>query len=300
MPDPELDPNFKSIQKAATIALVAGAALMLLKLTIFWLTNSVAVLTDALESVINIVAATIMLYTIWYSNRPADREHPYGHGKIEFLAVGLEGWLILMAAVVIAVEAIQRLIAGEAPQRLGVGIGLLGAVGVLDAILAAYVWRAGRRYNSAPLVADGKHLVTDVASTAGVIVGLLIVQWTGKAWVDPIVAMIMASLILYASWRLLWQSFHGLMDHSDPEDQKAINDILRDEMTAGHIRGYHKVRHRHAGSFHWVEMHLEVDPNLSIREGHLLASRIEHRIEKHLGQANATAHIEPFGDPPPR
>ncbi|MFW6059307.1 MAG: cation diffusion facilitator family transporter, partial [Phycisphaeraceae bacterium] len=293
MPEPDRDPNLPVVKRTAQYALLAGIIIALLKFGVFWLTNSVAVLSDALESIINITAAGVMLYTIHYSNRPADREHPYGHGKIEFLAVGLEGWLILLAAVVIAFEAIRRLF--TAPElNLDTGIWLLAGVGVLDGILAAYVWRAGRRYQNAVLQADGKHLITDVASTAGVVVGLVLVQWTGWQRLDSFVAIVMAALILAASWRLLWQSFHGLMDHADPEDDRAIIDILNDEVRAGQIHGYHKVRHRHTGPFHWVDMHLQVDGDMTVTDGHELASRIEGRIEQRLGRANATAHLEPY------
>ncbi len=294
MPEPQADPNLPFVKRAAAWALGAGVVIALLKFSVFLLTNSVAVLSDALESLINIAAAAMVLYTIHYSNQPADREHPYGHGKIEFLAVGLEGWLILLAGVVIGYEAIKRLFFSAPELKLGFGLWFLGGVGILMAILGGYIWWKGRKYHNAPLLADGKHLLTDVVSTAGVLGGLVLARWTGWDWLDPIVAIIMASLILAASWRLLWQSFHGLMDSTDPEDERAIVKILDDEVTRGHIHGYHKVRHRHTGPFHWVDMHLQVDGDMSITQGHDLASRIEGRIEQCLGRANATAHLEPY------
>ncbi|MEX0744797.1 MAG: cation diffusion facilitator family transporter [Phycisphaeraceae bacterium] len=277
----------------ARIALVAGLGITALKLSIFWLTHSVAVLSDALESIINVVAAGIMLYSIWYSARPADREHPYGHGKIEFMAVGMEGWLILVAGVLIAVEAVRRLFTPVELQRLEMGMWLLAGMTMLNATLAVYVWRAGVRLGHQVLVADGKHLMTDVASTGGVFVGLLLVHWTGYRQLDSLVAVGLAGAIMYTSWRLLWQSFHGLMDSTTQRESSAITDILNDEVARGQIVGYHKVRHRKSGAFHWVDMHLHVDGDLSVREGHELASRIEHRIELALGRANATAHLEP-------
>ena len=293
MPDPQADPHLAAVKRIALHALIAGIVIALLKFGVFWMTNSVAVLSDALESLINIAAAGFMLYSLWYSNRPADREHPYGHGKIEFLAIGLEGWLILLAGLVIGVEAVRRLIVG-AELNLNAGIWVLGVVGLLDFGLAAYVWRAGRKYQNDVLRADGKHLATDVASTAGVIGGLVLVRWTGYQWLDPVVAIVMASLILFVSWHMLWQSFHGLMDHSDPKDEAAIKALLDDEVRAGAIHGYHKVRHRHTGPFHWVDMHLQVDGEMTISDGHELASRIEGRVEETLGRANATAHLEPY------
>lgn len=294
MPEPQADPNLAAVRRTALYALIAGAALVLLKFLIFAITNSVAVLGDGLESLINVAAAGFMLYTIWYSNRPADREHPYGHGKIEFMAVGLEGWLILIAGVVIAFEAVRRLFVGVELTHLGAGLWLLGIVALLDAALAGYVWRAGRKYDNAVLDADAKHLFADVASTFAVFLGLGLVRWTDQHWLDPIVAVIVAAVILTVSWRLLWHSFHGLMDRSDPGDQSAIRRILDDEVAQGRIRGYHKVRHRHTGAFRWVDMHLHLDGELTIAEGHEIASAIEGRIERELGRTNATAHLEPY------
>ncbi len=287
----------------AMLALGAGVAITALKFAIFGLTDSAAVLSDALESIINLLAAGVMIYCLWLSNRPADRDHPYGHGKIEFLAVGFEGWLILAAGVAIASEAVRRWLAGVEPRRLDLGMGLSLVVAGLSAALAAYVWRAGRKYDNSVLLADGKHLLTDVASTVGVVIGLGLVKWTGWAWLDPLVALLMAGLILKTSWKLLWQSVDGLMDRAVPADDAVIRQVLDEEVRAGAIRGYHKVRHRHTGSFHWVDMHLQFDAGMSVRESHAVASRIENRIEQRLGPADATAHIEPYelpgeGEPP--
>lgn len=294
MPEPDADPNGVIIQRVALHAILAGVIITALKFGVFWLTNSVAVLSDALESIINIVAAGVMFYSLWLSNRPADKEHPYGHGKAEFLAVGMEGWLILFAGLLIAIEAVRRFFAGTKPSHLTAGLWMLLGIGLLVAALAGYVWWAGRKYKSEPLLADGKHLMADAASTAGVLLGLLLVRWTGWQWLDPVVAILVAALCLCLSWRLLWRSIHGLMDASDPEDDKTIRAILEDEKQAGQILGYHKVRHRHNGTFHWVDMHLHVDRAMSVADSHALASKIECRIEAELGRANATAHVEPY------
>jgi len=255
----------------------------------------VAVLSDALESLINIAAAGMMLYAIWLSNQPADTEHPYGHGKVEFLAVGLEVWLILTAGVLIAYEAIKRLIWPREVLQIGLGIVLLAGVGVLTGLLAWYVLRAGKRYDNATLIADGKHLLTDAISTAAVFLGLLLVRWTQQIRLDPLIAIAVAGLILFMSWRLLGQSVSGLMDRQCPKDDRLIRDLLNEEIRSGAIVGYHKLRHRHNGAFHWVDMHLQMDRTLSIAQGHKHASRIEGRIEQLLGQADATAHLEPDG-----
>lgn len=293
MPEPQPHPDLPQIRRVALHALSAGIVITAIKFGIFFLTNSAAVLSDAFESIINIVAAGFMLYSIWLANRPADRLHPYGHGKIEFMAVGLEGWLILLAGVVIAFEAARRLWRGVQPVQLEAGIILISIVAALTVALAWYVIHAGKRFDSDILRADGRHLMTDAASTLGVLIGLILVRVTGLWWLDPLIAIVLAAAILFTSWRLLWHSIHGLMDKVDPKDDAAIRRILDEEVTAGAIRSYHKVRHRHSGPFHWVDMHLQIDGDLTIREGHALASRIEGRIESELGQANATAHVEP-------
>jgi len=293
MPDPQPSPDAPRIRRVARDVLAAGIGLMALKFGVFWLTNSVAVLTDALESIINVVAAGFMLYSLWLSQRPADPGHPYGHGKAEFLAVGFEGAMIFMAALVIGVEAVRRLVADTQPQRLTEGIAALAGVAALQGGLAAWLGRAGRRLNNDVLRADARHLATDVFSTAAVVAGLGLVHWTGLPWLDPLVAMIVAALILWASWRLLGASIDGLMDRSDPEDDATIRQVLDTAVEQEEIRGYHKVRHRHQGPFHWVDMHLQVAPDLNVAESHEPASRIERRIETALGEANATAHVEP-------
>lgn len=296
MPDPQTHPQFAQIRRVARIALLAGVAITTLKFTAFALTDSAVVLTDAIESIINIVAAGFMLYSVWLSNRPADRDHPYGHGKVEYMAVGLEGWMILVAGLVIVYEAVRRFIRPSERLNVELGMYLLIPIAIASAVLAAYVWRAGRRYDSPTLVADGKHLATDACSTLGGIAALFLVHITGKAWIDPLASLVMAAIILYTSWRLLWQSSAGLMDRIDPADDQAIRKTLDDEVRTGAIRGYHKVRHRRSGNFLWVDMHLLVDPALSVVQGHEIASRIEHRIEEQMGRANATAHVEPMDE----
>ncbi|MEX0884881.1 MAG: cation diffusion facilitator family transporter [Phycisphaeraceae bacterium] len=296
MPEPDANPDADRVLVVARWALVAGVGITLVKFLIFAMTNSIAVLTDAFESIINIAAAGVMLYSVWYANRPADRRHHYGHGKIEFMAVGLEGWLILLAAGFIAVEGVRRIFTGPELERLTVGSWLLGGVAIASGLLAGYIWRAGVRYGNDVLIADGKHLATDVVSTLGVIVGLLLVRWTGYNRLDAVIAILLAIVILATSWRLLWHSFHGLMDRSEPEDESAVRAILDGAVAADRIAGYHKLRQRRSGGFHWVDVHLHVPGDMTVRESHALASEIEHAIELRLGRANATAHVEPAED----
>ena len=270
----------------------------LLKFAVYVLTDSAAVLSDALESVINVGAAAMMLYSIWLSNRPADRNHPYGHGKVEFMVAGLEGGMIVLAGMVIVVEAIGRLTGGRTlnADKLDVGLWCVAGISVLTLLLAVYVLSAGRRHKSLTLVADGKHLFTDFVSTLGVTIGLVVVKLTGMLWLDSVVALVVAVGIFWTGRKLVREAIDGLMDRSDPTEEALIRQILDREQADGAIRAYHKVRHRHSGAFHWVDMHLQVDPDMSVATAHDLASRIEHDIEESL-PGDATAHIEPVADP---
>lgn len=293
MPEPQADPQFSQVQSVGRRVLWAGVAITALKFAVFGLTQSVAVLSDALESIINVAAAGVMLYSIHISNQPADRSHPYGHGKAESLAVGFEGGLVLLAALVIAFEAVKRFFNLEPLPRLDLGLAMLGGVTLLTLGLAVYTMWMGRRYQNDPLRADGKHLLTDFASTAGVLCGLGVVRLTGWQWLDPVVALAMAAVILWTGGRLLAQAIDGLMDRVDPKDDQMIRDLLNHEIASGVIQGYHKLRHRHSGTFHWVDVHLQVRGDMTVRASHAVASRIEHAIEEALEKANVTAHIEP-------
>ena len=300
MPDPTPDPVTPRVQRVGAVALGAGIGITGLKLFIYFMTASVAVLSDALESIVNIIAAGTMLYAVWLSDRPADPEHPYGHGRAQTLAVGVEGWLILFAGMVIAVEAVGRLLRPEPVQRLDAAVWWIGGVSVLTLLLGLYVHQRGKALHSEPLQADGRHLLVDAVSTVVVLVGLSLVRVTGWGWLDPALAVTVAVLVIATSWQLLWRTFQNLMDRADPEDDRVIREILDEEIRSRAIHGYHKVRHRHTGRFHWVDLHLQVEPDWSVTQGHETATRIEHRIETALGAANATAHVEPSDEKLPR
>ncbi len=295
MPEPTPDPAWPHTRRVATHALLAGVFFFLSKLAVYALSGSAAVLSDALESTVNVAAAAAMLYTLWLSNRPPDESHPYGHGKAEFIAVALEGSMILLAGVLIILTAVKRLLAPPPLLHLDAAILALAAISLLSGLLGYYVLRQGRRHDAMVLVADGKHLLTDLATTLAVILGLVLVRLTGLLWLDPLLALSVAAFILYTGWRLLRESAAGLMDESDPDDIARISAILDDERAQGAIHGHHKLRARHTGAFHWIDFHIQVNPALTVAQAHDLASRIEHRIEQAFppDSANATAHIEP-------
>ena len=309
MPEPQGHPHANLLRRVARLTVLCGVIITGIKFGAFAMTNSVAVLSDALESIVNVVAAALMAYTIGVTNRPADAEHPYGHGKAQFMSIGFEGGAIGAAGLIIVIEAIGRLIHPpvEDLPRLGAGMIALVVVAVMTAMLAAYLNHHANKYNESAFRADARHLMTDVISTGGVVVGLLVVQTTGWQWVDPAVALVVACAILFMGGQLLRESLHGLMDRIDFEDDTKIRGILDQHVKAGAILGYHKVRHRHSGRFHWVDLHIQVGGDMTVRQSHGLATRIEHQIEQALVEANATAHVEPpehvteanlFEDPP--
>jgi len=280
----------------ARTALIGGVIVMAVKLAVFLTTNSAAVLGDALESLVNIAASAMALFSVWYAARPADREHPYGHGKIEFITAAGEGAAIIVSGLVVAAESVRRMIKGAEIDAPGVGVGFLAVIAVGLAGLGWYVHRRGRALDSTALAADGRHLFADAVTTIAVAGSLAVVALTGWMWFDAVAAVVLCAWIAWTGASIIRRAVHGLLDRIDPEDDADIRAILDEEVAAGRIASYEKVRHRHHGADHWVDMHLRFDPTMPVQQAHDTASAIEHRIEQHLGRATATAHIEP--EPP--
>ena len=285
--------------RAATLALVVGGLLMGVKFAAYFLTGSAAIFSDALESIVNVAAASFALYALYYAHQPADEAHPYGHGKIEFLSAGFEGGMILLAALGAAAKAVDSFIRRPplADVRLDIALMLMAAALVGNGLMGGYLVRTGRRQNSITLVADGKHLLSDAVTSVVAVAGLLVVKLTGHWWADPVAALIVSAYIGREGLRLVNQSFGGLMDRQDAEDEVLLRRILDAHTgvdgTEPRICGYHKLRHRHSGRYHWVDFHIQVPSSLDVGRGHEIASRIEFEIEQALGEGNATAHIEP-------
>lgn len=293
MPDPQPHPQFHRVRRTALIALLAGLALTAMKFGVFLLTDSAAVLSDALESIINVVAAAMALWAVTLANKPPDKTHPYGHGKIEFVSASVEGGMILAAAAAIGFEAIRRLVVGGEVHQINLATLLTAGIAIITALLAWYVGQSGKRYDSSALRADAKHLRTDVITTLGVTAGLIVVSLTGVVWIDAAVALLLGAGIAFTGIRLIRESLAGLLDEADLKDTSTLQALLNEEIKAGRISGYHKLRLRHQGRFHWIDLHLQVDPDLSVEQSHNLASDIEHRLEQLMAPANATAHVEP-------
>jgi cation diffusion facilitator family transporter len=257
------------------------------------------VFSDAMEGIVNVAAASFALYSIYLAHQPADANHPYGHGKVEFLSGGFEGGMILLAAVVATVKAADDLLRGThlPASRLDWGIALMALTLPVNGLLGWHLIRIGRRRGSHALAADGHHLLTDAITSVAAVAALVIVRLTGWRYADPIAAFAVSLYIARTGLRLLRQSIAGLMDCQDVEDEALLRQILDAHLgPAGKdpaICGYHKLRHRHSGRYHWVDFHITVPADWTIDRGHQVASAIEYEIEQALGEGNATAHVEP-------
>ena len=284
---------------AAIASIVISALLMGLKFFAYYLTGSAAVFSDALESIVNVLAASFAAYSLFLAHQPADRQHPYGHGKIEFVSAGFEGGMILLAALVIVAQALLEIARPGGPRLLNLNVGLLLTVisGAVNAAMGLYLVRAGRKRGSMTLEGDGRHLLTDAITSAAVLVGLILVKLTGWSYADPLAALVVALFIVRSGYSLLRRSAAGLMDEQDVLDDNLLRRILDshcgDSGKPPRICSYHKLRHRHSGRYHWVDFHIMVPAEWDVRHGHEVASALEYEIEQALGEANATAHVEP-------
>ncbi|MGD8313999.1 MAG: cation diffusion facilitator family transporter [Syntrophobacterales bacterium] len=283
--------------RAMILAISIGSLLMTVKFIAYFLTDSTAILSDALESIINVVASGFALYSIYVSNRPPDASHPYGHGKIEYFSVGFEGALIILAAVAILYKAIPAFIIERPLAQLNVGIILLLSTSAVNLVLGLFLIRTGRKTRSAPLEADGKHLLTDVYTSVVVIVGLLLVRLTGWHWLDPLAACLVAINIIFTGWHLVKEAYGRLMDEADPELLERIVEILNENRRPDWI-DVHELRTRHYGDKVHVDFHLVVPRRFGLPEAHVEAEEIEKMILDTLDEvAEVIVHVDPCEDP---
>lgn len=287
--------------RAALMSIAVGCGLMAIKFVAYFITGSAAIFSDAFESIVNVLASGFAFYSLRLAHRPADREHPYGHGKIEFMSAGFEGGLILIAALVIAVKTLDTLLFHQIQvEDLGLGLALVALAMLVNGAVGLYLIGIGRKHRSMTLEADGKHLLSDAVTSVAALAALLIIKLTGWIYADPIAALLIAVYIASLGVGLLRRSAAGLMDEQDMDDTRLLEGIL--DAHAGpsgsepRICSYHKLRHRHAGRYHWVDFHLVIPAEMRIEQGHDIASRIEFEIEQSLGDADATAHVEPCTD----
>ncbi|GMU35522.1 MAG: cation transporter [Planctomycetia bacterium] len=287
--------------RAAAASVCVGVVLLALKFAAYLLTGSAAIFSDALESIVNVLASAFTLYAVRLAHQPADEEHPYGHGKVEFMSAGFEGGLILIAALVIAFKSLDVLLFSPMKvEQIGIGLGLVTVAMTANGAVGVYLIRLGRSNGSMALEASGKHLLTDAITSVTVLVALVVIKFTGWTYADPIVALVMAAYIARMGVSLLRRAAAGILDEQDPTDARKLERIMTSHVgPAGReprICSFHKLRHRHAGRYHWVDFHAVVPARLNVEQGHTIASAIEYEIEQKLGHANATGHIEPCVD----
>lgn len=275
------------------LSIAAALVTMAMKSLAYWLTGSVGLLSDALESLVNLVAAATALLCIWFASRPVDSSHTYGHEKAEYFSSGLEGMLILVAAGSIAWYAFLRLIQPQPLEELGPALAVSLAAALINFGVAQILLRAGRRTHSIVLEADGQHLMTDVWTSIGVVAGLGVVGFTGWLALDPIIALAVAANITWTSFGLIVRSFHGLMDHSLPKSEQ---DIIRTAIGKSLPPGvtFHAVRTRQAGVRRFVDFHLLVPGAWSVRKAHDLSGAVEQAVSQVLPGIEVTIHIEPI------
>jgi cation diffusion facilitator family transporter len=280
----------------AWVSLATSIVTIVLKFAAYYLTCSVGLLSDAVEAVVNIVAALVALGVLTYAEAGPDREHNFGHEKAQYFSSGIEGALIFVAAGGIVWTAIPRLMHPQEIEQVSLGLGLSILAALANVWCARIMLRAAAFHRSITLEADARHLLTDVWTTAGVFVGVLLVQWTGWLRLDALVALAVAVQILWTGWHLMARSFEGLMDRAIPDEDRAVIIEVLDQLR--HQGGdYHALRTRMSGAKSFVDVHVLLPGKMSIQAGHDLVERLENDIHARLPHVEVLTHLEPLEDP---
>jgi cation diffusion facilitator family transporter len=278
--------------QAAALSVVSNTTLVLLKLFAGVITGSVSIISEAIHSGLDLLAAIIALYSVTQSGKPPDQDHSYGHGKIENISAFVEALLIFVAAIWIIVEAYKKIIHGVHVESLFVGLIIMGISAVANYFISVMLFNVGKKYDSLALLADGLHLRTDVYTSVGVFVGLAVISLTGIKILDPIVAIAVALLIIYASWELTRKSFTPLLDvRLSKEDEAEVLQII-ENFRSDYIE-FHKLRTRKAGPERHIDLHLIVRPDRPVAEAHALVDRIEKALKERWNRTSVLIHVEP-------
>jgi len=285
-------PATASLTRFAWLSIAAALVTIALKTTAYGITGSVGLLSDAAESLVNLLAAVVALIALRVSVRPADHNHHYGHGKAEYFSAGIEGLMIFVAAAVIMISAVERFLHPAGLERLGVGIAVSAAASVINAVVGVYLLRMGRAHRSVTLVADGKHLITDVWTSVGVIVGVLLVALTGRERLDPVVAVLVGLNILVTGYRLISQSVTSLLDAALPAEDVARIDRVLDGRRTDEI-DFVELRTRESGRHRFVSLTVRVPGAWTVERGHDVADDVERAIAHALPDCAVQTHLEP-------
>ena len=283
--------------KLLWLSIAAAVATITLKTLAYLLTGSVGLLSDAAESVVNLVAAIVAMLALRFALKPADEDHAYGHQKAEYFSAGVEGTLVLVAAVTIGVTAFGRLLDPQPIESVGIGLAVSTGASLINLGVGLILLRAGREERSIILEADGRHLITDVWTSAGVIIGVAAVALTGWELLDPLIAIAVAINIVVTGGSLVWRSADGLMDRAlDGDDRAQIDAVLKDFRDHEGI-DFHALRTRQAGSRAFVSLHVLVPGAWTVQHGHDLIERVEDDLRARLPHATIFTHLEPVEDP---
>lgn len=293
----EPPPPPPDLRKYAWLAIATAVVTVLLKGSAWVVTGSVGLLSDAAESLVNLVAAIVALVSLTIAARPADDDHHFGHGKAEYFSAALEGIMVFVAAASIIYLGIERLLAPRPLEAVGIGLAISAAAAVLNGIVGRILIDVGTRHRSITLRADGKHLMTDVYTTIGVVLGLGLAWFTGWLWLDPVIAILVGLNILVTGYRLISESTAGLMDGSlSTEDNARILAILEARTEKGRIE-FHAVRTRESGARQFMEMHMLVPGDWSVQRGHDAMEDLVDEIVAAFPAMRVTGHLEPIADP---
>ena len=286
----------QNLTRFAWLSIAAAIVTIGLKLAAYYLTGSVGLLSDALESVVNLATAIVALFALRIAVRPADEEFTFGYSKVEYFSSGFEGGMILLAAGTIIATAIPRLINPQPLEQVGLGLAVSVIASVINFIVARVLLSASKRYNSITLEADSHHLMSDVITTAGVIAGVVIVSLTGWERLDPVIAILVAINILFTGLRLLRGSAHGLMDAALPEAKVSEIQLTLQPFESQGVQ-FHALRTRTAAARGYVSMHILVPGEWSVSRAHLLAEKVESDIRQKNPEIAVFTHVEPLEDP---
>jgi len=286
----------ESLTRFAWLSIAAAIITIALKMGAYVVTGSVGLLSDALESVVNLVAAVVALVMLTIAARPPDQEHAYGHDKVEYFSSGVEGALILLAAASIIYSALPRLFNPQPLEDIGIGVVISLLAALVNVVVSRILHRAGKQHNSITLEADAHHLMTDVWTSVGVIVGIGAVVLTGWHWIDPLIALIVAGNIVWAGIQLVRRSALGLMDTALPADEMQIVQNVLGRYEEQGIQ-FHALWTRQAATRRFVSVHVLVPGWWTVQDGHSFVEKIEYEIRCDLPNTNVFTHLEPIEDP---
>jgi cation diffusion facilitator family transporter len=280
--------------RAAALSIASNTVLIILKLVAGAVTGSVAILTEAIHSAVDLVASAIAYFSVRQAEEPADASHRYGHEKFENVAAAAEGVLILIGSGVILYAAVRSLVVGPELEALGFGIAVLALSTVVNLVVSTWLFRRAEITQSAALEGDAAHLRTDAYTSLGVLVGLALVHWTGAEWLDPVVAMAIAAAIVVTGLRIVARAWGVLVDEALPEDELVAIRAAIEAFAGRGIVGYHQVRTRRAGARRYVDLHLQFRAGTSLEEAHATAHALQDEIDRRLpGGADVLIHLEP-------